>query len=66
MVAEVLAFLHSRLILPINVFTAELRASFLDDVAELGQVPAGGAVHLNIQRFHQLEAFCGPKIINPI
>ena len=33
--AEVLAFMHSRLILPVNVFSAELRASLLDDAAEL-------------------------------
>ena len=32
---QVLADLHARLLLPPNMLTAELRASFLDDVAEL-------------------------------
>jgi triacylglycerol esterase/lipase EstA (alpha/beta hydrolase family) len=33
--AAVLAHLHSLLLRPVNIFMAELRASFLDDVAEL-------------------------------
>jgi len=33
--AAVLADFHSRLLRPVDIFTAELRASFLDDVAEL-------------------------------